>query len=71
MEIREPPFFMQLIRAARLAPKFSPEAAEPPVCTLFSRCDGCPYPAHGFVCWGQDGACLRRAMEEMHGRNKQ
>lgn len=30
-----------------------------PVCRKFSRCEGCPYPEHGFLCWGEDGRCLR------------
>lgn len=24
-----------------------------------SRCVGCPYPGVGFICWSQDGSCLR------------
>ena len=40
------------------------ETKEPkPVCRKFSRCEGCPYPAHGFLCWGEDGHCLRTILE--------
>ena len=33
----------------------------PPVLTgPFERCEGCPYPGHGFVCCSADGgSCLR------------
>lgn len=24
-----------------------------------SRCEGCPYPGVGFICWDPDGTCLR------------
>lgn len=24
-----------------------------------SRCEGCPYPGVGFICWDSDGTCLR------------
>ncbi len=36
-----------------------------PVCRMFDRCEGCPYPATGFVCWGPDGGCLRSEMEKI------
>ena len=45
---------------------------EPPVCTIFDHCEGCPYPGHGFVCWGSDGQCMRETMKKLHegaGRN--
>lgn len=32
---------------------------EPPVCTRTKRCKGCPYPAHGFICWSSGNHCLR------------
>ena len=32
---------------------------EPPVCTRTKRCKGCPYPAHGFICWSSGSQCLR------------
>lgn len=34
-----------------------------PVCRKFAQCEGCPYPAHGFLCWGEDGRCLRTILE--------
>lgn len=29
---------------------------------------GCPYPCHGFLCWGRDGGYLRTRMERTDGR---
>ncbi len=59
---------LRWVRAAALpAPETPPEAAEPPVCTLFDRCNGCPYPAHGFICWVRDGDCIRQTMRRIHG----
>lgn len=37
--------------------------SERPVCTRESRCKGCPYPAHGFICWSETGPCLRTLTE--------
>lgn len=31
----------------------------------FDKCAGCPYPRHGFLCWGRDGSCLRDDMEKI------
>lgn len=33
------------------------------------RCVGCPYPAHGFVCWGEDN-CLRTEMARIMERDR-
>ena len=37
------------------------------------KCEGCPYPHHGFICWGRDGSCMRTDVEELterHWRSK-
>lgn len=34
-------------------------------CREFEQCDGCHYPAHGFICWHGDGKCLRTEMREV------
>ena len=34
-------------------------------CSLFDWCKGCPYPRHGFVCWGRDGQCMREIMKKL------
>lgn len=41
---------------------------ERPVCTHYERCEGCPYPTHGFICWSQDGECIRTRMEHFQRR---
>lgn len=43
---------------------------ENPVCTLFERCNGCPYPHHGFICWSRDGSCLRTDMQRINQRQE-
>ena len=37
------------------------EPPEKPTCTEYPECEGCPYPAHGFVCW--PGNCMKKQME--------
>ena len=32
------------------------------------RCEGCPYPKVGFVCYGKDGSCLRSDVQEIEAR---
>lgn len=43
---------------------------EKPVCTRTERCKDCPYPAHGFVCWRENGECMRTDMEKITEREK-
>lgn len=42
----------------------SQEQAAKPVCKDFAECKGCPYPAHGFVCWSD--RCMRKTIEQIH-----
>lgn len=28
-----------------------------------TRCKSCPYPSVGFICWSEDGSCLRTDMD--------
>ncbi len=35
-----------------------------------SRCEGCPYPSVGFICWSPDGSCMRTDMEKINRRRK-
>lgn len=52
------------------APGYAPEPEQKPVCRQFSRCEGCPYPAHGFLCWGGEDDCMRtRAMHCMQQKH--
>lgn len=39
---------------------------ERPVCKHSDRCVGCPYPNHGFMCWGQDGSCMRSVVARIN-----
>ena len=41
-------------------PGFQQEPLPEPVCSHSPDCKDCPYPRHGFFCWGADGTCLRR-----------
>ena len=38
---------------------------EPVMCREYEQCDGCNYPAHGFICWHGDGKCLRTEMQPL------
>ena len=33
-------------------------------------CKDCPYPRHGFLCWGVDGTCLRSRMNEINEKKE-
>lgn len=35
-----------------------------------TRCDGCPYPGVGFICWSPDGSCLRTEVERISSRGQ-
>jgi hypothetical protein len=48
-------------------PGFQQEPLPAPVCSRSPECDGCPYPRHGFLCWGADGTCLRTRMNKING----
>ena len=50
-------------RKPRAAPNQAMKIPPDPICTKYERCKGCPYPMHGFVCWGsEEGDCLRTRM---------
>ena len=46
-------------------PGFQQEPLPAPVCSHSPDCKDCPYPRHGFFCWGADGTCLRSRMNEI------
>ena len=54
----------------RRSSAFVQEPPEPVFCIENERCRGCPYPAHGIVCWHRGGDCLRTDMEEIERRRK-
>lgn len=43
--------------------KLPPIQAQKPINKRFRKCKGCPYPSHGFLCWGKDGGCLRNFLQ--------
>lgn len=47
-------------------------AHEPPPALVgpFERCEGCPYPGHGFIIWGKE-RCLRTDVKEIMERSNQ
>ena len=49
----------------RTCTAFVPTPPESVFCTENERCRGCPYPAHGVICWHRDGTCLRTDMEKI------
>lgn len=48
-------------------PGFQQEPLPAPVCSRSPECKDCPYPHHGFLCWGADGTCLRTRMNKING----
>ena len=71
-----PPPARPAVELARLfrcsyAPECTPIPQPKPVCRQFSRCDGCPYPAHGFLCWGPGEDCMRTRVEKINNRRKE
>ncbi len=50
-------------------PTAKPEPNAQLVCREHLQCAGCPYPAHGFVCWGKEDHCIRTEMEKVNRRN--
>ena len=48
-------------------PGFQQEPLPAPVCSHSPDCKDCPYPRHGFLCWGADGTCLRTRMNKING----
>ena len=49
---------------------YQQRSPEPVFCNEHKRCQGCPYPRHGIVCWHRDGTCLRTDMEEIGRRQE-
>ena len=51
-------------------PGFQQEPLPTPVCSHSLDCKNCPYPRHGFLCWGADGTCLRSRMNEINEKKE-
>lgn len=50
---------IEKLRAAARPPYTPPPPKNP------GRCKDCRYPAVGFICWSQDGTCLRSEEERL------
>lgn len=46
--------------------KSGPDAPQAPPERPAARCRGCPYPAHGFICWSRDGDCMRQRIARIN-----
>lgn len=51
-----------LVTTGRLQPEERPKGP-------FKSCGDCPYPSHGFVCYGSEGDCLRTDMDKIHRKS--
>lgn len=36
----------------------------------FASCGDCPYPRHGFMCYGKEGDCMKTDLQRMTERKK-
>lgn len=46
-------------------PADPPQQSEKKVCSKSEACKGCPFPASGFICWGEDGDCMRTRIDKL------
>lgn len=51
-------------------PPTSADAPPPRPTGPFESCGDCPYPTHGFLCYGKEGDCLRTDMQRIYDRKK-
>jgi hypothetical protein len=47
-----------------------PKQEEKPVCRRTEDCNGCPFPASGFICWSDNGECMRTRFEKVKENDK-
>ena len=64
--VNQPPSVKKWLLHINYAPGYAPEPEQKPVCRQFSRCEGCPYPAHGFLCWGGEDDCMRTRVKKLN-----
>ena len=55
----------------RAVPSCSPDPPQKPVCRRISRCKDCPYPAHGFLCWGSGEDCMRTRVKKLNEKESE
>jgi hypothetical protein len=47
-----------------------PEPRTLPLPKDLYRCEGCPYPGVGFICWDSDGTCMRTDEQKFSRRDE-
>ena len=52
-------------------PEHPPQREQRPVSRRSDRCEGCPYPGHGFVCWSENGDCMRSRIAKINRIEKE
>ena len=47
-----------------------PKLQEKSVCRRTADCNGCPFPSSGFICWSENGECMRTRIEKLKENDK-
>ena len=53
-KLRRESMSLHYLKIPPYAPAFPWDSPEQVICSRYQRCRGCPYPSHGFLCWGRD-----------------
>ena len=53
-KLRRESMSLHYLKKPPYAPAFPWDSPEQVICSRYQRCRGCPYPSHGFLCWGRD-----------------
>ena len=61
---------IEMLMQRRYSPEHPPDPEDKPVCSKDPNCENCPYPSHGFVCWGSEENCIRREVERMNAEKE-
>jgi hypothetical protein len=48
-----------------------PQEDTKPTCSRSEACVGCPFPANGFICWSENGECMRTRFEKLKRNSNQ
>ena len=47
-----------------------PQQDDKPICSRSETCIGCPFPSSGFICWGENGDCMRTRIDKLKENEK-
>ena len=47
-----------------------PLVQERPIANRSADCNGCPFPASGFICWSETGDCMKTRIERLSTNSK-